>query len=252
MSLADSAAKEAKWTPKPEGTAGRDAVDPVSWLEHVARASPELLVVAIVLVMFVDSLTLIGALLPGDLMVLVPAAAVGAEGAPAVVTGAVIGTVLGYTVSYVVGRVSGPAIRHSWLGQRVGSDRWTQAEQLLRGPAGRTLALVQFMPMLNYLVPLLAGTLRVPLKRFLLFITVGSLVYSSFYALLGVLAGGTGQQIGDSTGRLVALLAVSVVVAVLSFTVLAAAVRRMVEEQDRATGESVDGGPRDVADSVSC
>ncbi len=227
-------------------------MDPVSWLEHVAKASPELLLIVVVLVMFVDSLTLIGALLPGDLMVLVPAAAVGVGGAPAVVAGAVIGTVLGYTVSYVVGRVSGPAIRHSWLGRRVGAGRWMQAERLLRGPAGRTLILVQFMPVLNYLVPLLAGTLRVPPKRFLLFITAGSLVYASFYASLGVLAGGTGQQIGESTGRLVALLAVSVVVAALSVTVLATAVRRMADEHDSGPGESVDGGPRDVADSVSC
>ncbi|MDQ3760894.1 MAG: DedA family protein [Actinomycetota bacterium] len=228
-----------------------DAVDPVSWLEHVAKSSPELLLIVVVLVMFVDSLTLIGALLPGDLMLLVPAAAVGSGGAPTVVVGAVIGTVLGYTVSYAVGRVSGPAIRHSWLGRWVGSDRWMQAERLLRGPAGRTLALVQFMPMLNYLVPLLAGTLRVPLKRFVLLITAGSLVYSSFYVSLGVLAAGTGQQIGDSTGRLVALLAVSVVVAVLSFTVLAAAVRRMAEEDPVPAGQ-VDGEPRNVADSLPC
>ncbi|MGH3786476.1 MAG: DedA family protein [Pseudonocardiaceae bacterium] len=227
-------------------------MDPVSWLEHVARASPELLLVMVMLMMFMDSLTLIGAVLPGDLMVLVPAAAVGSGGVPTVIAGAVIGTMLGYMVSYAVGRISGPAIRHSWLGRRVGSERWMQAEQLLRGPAGRTLALVQFMPILNYLVPMLAGTLRVPLRRFLLFITVGSLIYASIYALLGVLAGGTGQQLGDSTGRLVALLTVSVVVATLSFTVLAAAVRRMAVEQDSDPGEPVDGGPRDVADSVSC
>lgn len=227
-------------------------MDPVSWLEHVARASPELLLLVVILMMFIDSLALIGAVLPGDLMVLVPAAAIGLGGAPTVVAGAVIGTVLGYLVSYAVGRISGPAIRHSWLGRRVGSDRWMQAERLLRGPAGRTLALVQFMPVLNYLVPLLAGTLRVPLRRFLLFITAGSLSYASIYTLLGVLAGGTGQQLGDSIGRLVALLTVSVVVAVLSFTMLAAAVRRMVDEQDSGPGKPVDDGPRDVADSVAC
>jgi membrane protein DedA with SNARE-associated domain len=227
-------------------------VDPVSWLEHVAKASPELLLLVVILMMFIDSLALIGAVLPGDLMVLVPAAAIGLGGAPTVVAGAVIGTVLGYLVSYTVGRISGPAIRHSWLGRRVGSDRWMQAERLLRGPAGRTLALVQFMPVLNYLVPLLAGTLRVPLRRFVLFITAGSLIYASFYTLLGVLAGGTGEQLGDSIGRLVALLTVSVVVAVLSFTMLAAAVRRMVDEQDSGPGNPVDDGPRDVADSVAC
>ncbi|MGH3988731.1 MAG: DedA family protein, partial [Pseudonocardiaceae bacterium] len=166
--------------------------------------------------------------------------------------GAVIGTVLGYTLSYAVGRRNGPAIRHSWLGRRVGSERWMQAERLLRGPAGRTLALVQFMPLFNYLIPLLAGTLKVPPKRFIQLTTTGALIYSCFYVSLGVLAGGTGAAINDSTGRLVALLVVSVGVAIVGFTVLAAAVRRMAEEQDPAPGEEVDGAPGNVADSVPC
>ncbi|MGH3897539.1 MAG: DedA family protein [Pseudonocardiaceae bacterium] len=227
-------------------------MDPVSWLEHVAKASPVLLLLVVMLVMFVDSLALIGALLPGDLVLLVPAAAVGTAGAPIVVAGAVIGTVLGYSVSYAVGRRSGPAIRRSWLGRRFGTERWIQAERLLRGPAGRTLALVQFMPLLNYLIPLLAGTLKVPPKRFIQLTATGSLVYSCFYVSLGVLAGGTGEAINDSIGRLVALLVVSVGVAVVGFTVLATAVRRMTEEHDPPPGEKVDGTPGNVADSVPC
>ncbi len=227
-------------------------MDPVSWLEQVAEASPVLLLIVVLLVMFVDSLALVGALLPGDLMLLVPAAAVGLAGAPIVVAGAVIGTVLGYTVSYAVGRRNGPAIRRSWLGRRVGSERWLQAERLLRGPAGRTLALVQFMPLFNYLIPLLAGTLKVPFKRFIQLTATGSLVYSCFYVSLGVLAGGTGEAINDSTGRLVALLVVSVGVAVVGFTVLAAAVRRMAEVQHPDPSEKVDGAAGNVADSVPC
>ncbi|MDQ4092858.1 MAG: DedA family protein [Actinomycetota bacterium] len=226
-------------------------MDPVSWLEHLTKASPALLLAVVVLVMFVDGLALIGAMLPGDLLLLVPAAAVGMAGAPIVVVGAVIGTVLGYTVSYAVGRRNGHAIRHSWLGRRVRPERWKQAEQLLRGPAGRTLALVQFMPLLNYLVPLLAGTLRVPPKRFVRLTATGALMYSTFYVALGVLAGGTGHAIYDSTGRLVALVVVSMVVAALGFTVLAAAARRM-SEQDPPSEGKVDGAPGNVADSVPC
>jgi membrane protein DedA with SNARE-associated domain len=81
-------------------------VDPVSWIEHMAKASPVLLLVVVVLVMFVDGLALIGAMLPGDLLLLVPAAGVGLSGAPIVVAGAVIGTVLG-TAGWVGG--SGPS-----------------------------------------------------------------------------------------------------------------------------------------------
>ncbi|MGH3755137.1 MAG: DedA family protein [Pseudonocardiaceae bacterium] len=227
-------------------------MDPVSWLEHMAKGSPALLLVVVVVVMFLDSLALIGAALPGDLLLLIPAAAVGLPGALIVVAGAVIGTVLGYSVSYAMGRWSGPAIRRSWLGRRFGSERWMQAERLLRGPAGRTLAMVQFMPLLNYLIPLLAGTLRVPPRRFILLTATGALVYSSFYVTLGVLASGTGKQLDDSTGLLVALLMMSVLVSVLGFTVLTRVVRRMAEKQDPARGEQVDAAPGNVADSVPC
>jgi len=227
-------------------------MDPVSWLEQVAKGSPALLLIVIMLAFFVDSLAVIGALLPGDLLLLVPSAAVGPSGSLLIIAGAVTGTVAGYTLSYTVGRRTGHAIRHSWLGRRVGDRRWEQAEQLLRGPAGRTLALVQFMPVLNYLIPLLAGTLHVPLKRFVQLTAAGALAYSTFYVTLGAVAGETGEAIGESTGQLVALLLVSVTVALLGVTVLARAVHRMTEKLDPLPGEQVDDDAQNVADSEPC
>jgi membrane-associated protein len=236
-------------------------VDPVDWLAHVADGSPLVLLFVVMLALFVDSLALIGALLPGDLLLLVPSAAVGLPEALLVVVGGAIGTVLGYTTSYLVGRRAGSAIRRSRLGRRVGDRRWMQAEQLLRGPAGRALVLVQFMPVLNYLVPLLAGTFNVPLRRFIRLIGLGAVAYSSLYMSLGVLAGGTGEAIGQSTGRLVGLLAVALTVAVLGVTVLSRAIRRMpgnpddierTGESDPGPAERVDGAARNVADSSPC
>ncbi|HEY2723832.1 MAG TPA: DedA family protein [Pseudonocardiaceae bacterium] len=224
----------------------------VSWLEHVAKGSPVVLMLVIMLAFFVDSLAVIGAVLPGDILLLVPAAAVGPSGSLFIIVGAVAGTVMGYSVSYLVGRRTGRAIRHSWLGRRVGARRWEQAERLLRGPAGRTLALVQFMPGLNYLIPLLAGTLHVPMKRFVQLTAVGAVAYATFYVSLGALAGETGEATGQSTGQIVALLTVSVTVAILGFTVLARAVRRMADEADPLPGEQVDEDAHNVADSQPC
>lgn len=227
-------------------------MDPVSWLENVADGSPLVLLFVVMLALFVDSLAVIGALLPGDLLLLIPSAAVGPPLSLVVIVGGVIGTVLGYTVSYTVGYWAGPAIRRSWPGRRVGDRRWAQAERLLRGPAGRTLALVQFMPILNYLIPLLAGTLKVPLRRFVQLTSLGAVVYCSFYVSLGALAGGTGEAIGESTGRLVGLLVVALLVAALGFTVVGRTVLRMADEQDPGGAGQVDAEPRNVADSPSC
>jgi membrane-associated protein len=251
-------------------------MDPVSWLEGVADGSPATLLAMVMLALFLDSLSVLGALLPGDLLLMVPSAAVGGSEALLVVAGGVAGTMLGYTTSYAVGRRAGNAIRNSWLGRQVGERRWNQAERLLRGPAGRTLVLVQFMPVLNYLVPLLAGTLKVPLKRFAQLTGAGAVMYCSLYVSLGMLAGGTGAALADSTGRIVALLVVALSVAVLGLTVLARAVHQMTEqdagdggddhveravEQDPqrgpardlgTAGHAVDDEPPNVADSSPC
>ncbi|HEY2765625.1 MAG TPA: DedA family protein [Pseudonocardiaceae bacterium] len=236
-------------------------MDPVSWLEHVADGSPVVLLFVVMLALFLDSLAVVGALLPGDMLLLVPsAAAAGPAEVLLVIAGGITGTMLGYTASYLVGRWTGPAIRGSWMGRRVGEHRWSQAEQLLRGPAGRTLALVQFMPVLNYLVPLLSGTLDVPLKRFLRLTGIGAVAYSTFYVTLGALAGGTGEVLGDATGRLIGLLVVAVGVAGLGVTVMARAARRMAQPQpsvladepDPVVAGQVDVAARNMADSASC
>lgn len=219
-------------------------MDPVSWLDSVAEGSPAALLFVVMCGLFLDSLAIVGMLLPGDLLLMIPSAALGAPRALIVVVGGVTGTVLGYNVSYTVGHRVGPAIQGSWLGRRVGPRRWTQAERILRGPAGRALLLVQFMPVLNYLVPLLAGTLRVPRTRFVRLTTIGAVLYSGFYVCLGVLAGGAGATLGQSTGRLVGLLVVVVTMTGLGLTVLTGAVRRMAEErQDSPSGAEPEPPP---------
>lgn len=227
-------------------------MNPVSWVENMADGSPLTLLFVVMIALFVDSLAVVGALLPGDVLLMVPAAVVGPSGALIVVAGGVGGTMLGYTVSYLVGRQAGPAIRSSWAGRRIGDRRWRQAERLLRGPAGRSLALVQFMPVLNYLIPLLAGTLRLPLRRFVLLTSMGAVAYASLYVTLGALAGGTGAAIGQSTGRLVGLAVVAVGATTLGFTVLARLVHQLAGEHNPYPTEQVDGEPRNVADSMPC
>ena len=234
-------------------------MDPVNWLENVAEGSLVVLLIMVTLALFLDSLAVVGALFPGDLLLLVPSAVVGLPESLIVVLGGVLGTVSGYTLSYSVGCRAGPAIRNSWLGRRVGEHRWVQAERILHGPAGRTLAFVQFMPVLNYLVPLLAGTLKVPLRRFVRLTSIGAMIYCSCYVFLGALAGGTGEAIGESTGRLVGLLAIAVTVAALGFTILTRAVHRVTEDDQDAggagvteAGTKVDVEPPNVAHSSPC
>lgn len=227
-------------------------MNPVDLLERIGDAAVPVLLLAVATAVFVDSLALIGVLIPGDLLLLVPSAAVGTDGAWVVVTGSLIGTVLGYWVSYSLGRVTGPAVRRSWLGRRIGGRRWRQAERLLRGPGARALVTVQFLPVLNCVVPLVAGTLQVPRWRFMRLTALGSVVWSGTYAILGSVAGSTGVAIAGTDGQLTALVLVSLPAAVFGAVVLTRAAHRMAGPDQPDHPDGLDGSRAGVADSMTC
>jgi membrane-associated protein len=228
-------------------------MNPVELLERIADATIPVLLLAVAVAVFVDSLALIGVLIPGDLLLLVPSAAVGTGDAWVVVAGSLVGTVLGYWVSYSLGSMTGQAVRRSWIGRRIGGRRWRQAERLLRGPGGRALVTVQFLPVLNCVVPLVAGTLQVPRWRFVRLTALGSVLWSGTYAVLGSVAGSSGLAIAGTGGQLTALVLVSLPAALFGAVVLTRAAHRMAgpdRPDDRDT--TVDGDHADVADSMPC
>lgn len=227
-------------------------MDPVELLERMANAAVPVLLLAVAVAVFLDSLALIGALLPGDLLLLVPSAAVGIDGAWVVVLGGLIGTVLGYAVSYSLGSWAGPTVRRSWVGRRIGARRWRQAERLLRGPGARALLTVQFLPLLNCLVPLMAGTLQVPRWRFVRLTAAGSVLWSGTYAVLGSLAGSAGVAVAGPTGQLIALLLVSGPAAIFGAVVLTRAAHRMAGPDQVGDQAELDGSHPDMADSARC
>ncbi|MGH3979162.1 MAG: DedA family protein [Pseudonocardiaceae bacterium] len=227
-------------------------MDPVELMERIANTSVPVLLLAVTIAVFIDSLALIGVLLPGDLLLLVPSAAVGPDGAWVIVVGSLLGTVLGYAVSYSLGQWSGPVVRRSWVGRRIGTRRWEQAEQLLRGPGARALLTMQFLPVLNCLVPLLAGTLQVPRWRFVRLTAAGSVLWSGTYAVVGSAAGHTGDAVADYGGQLVALVIVAVPAGLFSAVILTRATHRMAGRDQVQYPSRLDGDSCDMADSTSC
>lgn len=227
-------------------------MNPVELLERISHATVAVLLLAVAIAVFVDSLALIGVLIPGDLLLLVPSAAVGTGRAWLVVVGSLIGTVLGYSVSYSLGSATGSAVRRSWVGRRIGGRRWRQAERLLRGPGARALVTVQFLPVLNCVLPLVAGTLRVPRWRFIRLTALGSVLWSGSYAMLGSVAGSTGVAIAGTGGQLVALVLVSLPAAIFGAMVLTRAAHRMAGPDRDDAEKRLDGSAVDVADSVTC
>ncbi|MER5319132.1 DedA family protein [Streptosporangium roseum] len=160
-------------------------------LDMLGQLDPYLVGAVLLVVLALDGSLLIGAVLPGDAAIVVAGTALTgpAEIAVAAVAG-VIGCYLGATGGWLIGRRYGSRVRHSRAGRWIGERRWARAERMATGEGGGpALAASYFLPVVNALTPVLAGTLGVPYSRFIRWALAGSVAWVSTYLVLGSLAG---------------------------------------------------------------
>ena len=139
---------------------------------------------------------------------------------------AVLAAIAGDSVGYEVGRHFGTRLLESRLfaNRRKGL---AAGQQALRDNGGRAVFLARFTAFLRAVMPGLAGTARMPYRRFLLFNAAGGLVWGVGFTLLGYLAGASYQQAERIAGRAgEALLALIVII------VLVLVIRRRRRERD--------------------
>ena len=82
-----------------------------------------------------------------------------------------------------------PEARASRFGQWIGESRWDTGERMLSLRGGRMLVAAPFLPIVNTLVPLVAGGLRMPYRRFVPAVAAGSTLWTGLYVTLGLIAG---------------------------------------------------------------
>ncbi|MGC9665871.1 DedA family protein [Planosporangium sp. 12N6] len=191
------------------------------WLGQLQGLPTGLLDVALGVVMVLDAIPLVGVAVPGDVAVLT---VVGLGSPLAGVFGlvwVVAGCLVGWSLTYVAGRLFADRIRRGRLGAWIGEARWVAAERALDG-GGRVLVVAPFLPVLNTLVPLAAGGLRMPYGRFLRYSAVGSALWAGLYVLLGLVS----RQLGGLLHGSSMMLAASVVVGLTVGWVTMLTVRR--------------------------
>ncbi|GAA1807925.1 DedA family protein [Planosporangium flavigriseum] len=157
------------------------------WLGQLQGLPTAMLNVALALVMMLDAIPVIGIAVPGDVAVL---AAVGVS-KPFAAAGALLwvvgGCLAGWSLTFATGRLFGERIRRGRLGTWIGEARWEAAERALdRG--GRVIVVAPFLPVLNTLVPLAAGGLRMPYHRFARYSALGSALWAGLYVALGLIS----------------------------------------------------------------
>lgn len=147
-----------------------------------------LYVIAAVLA-FAEAAILIGMVLPGetalivagyfchehvlDLSVMIPVA--------------IVSAVLGDSVGYALGARYGPALRRTRLGGWVGAGRWLRVDEFVHRHGGKAVLLGRLTALLRALVPSMAGMARMRYRTFLLWNSIGGMIWATSAVLLGYL-----------------------------------------------------------------
>ncbi|MEJ1155584.1 DedA family protein [Microbacterium marmarense] len=145
-----------------------------------------------------ETSVLIGLIVPGDTIVIVAGTAV-ASWAEGLVLGlaVVIGALVGESIGFWLGRLLGPRIRRSWLGQRIGDENWARSERYVDRRGGLAIFISRFLPVLHSLVPLTVGMTQYSYRRFLAWTLPACIVWASLYIPVAALAAGTYRELAD-------------------------------------------------------
>lgn len=172
------------------------------------------LVVGVLLVL--ETTVAVGLVTPGEVVLLAAATTVGSVqeyvGLAAV---AALASLIGQTGGYLIGRRFGGPLRAGRVGRWVGAENWATAERLLRGGTGRALVGSRFLAVAHSLVPVVAGTLRMPVRRFARYTVIGAVLWALVYVGLGSAASTAVRGSAHLLGPTVTAVAVSGIVAVV-------------------------------------
>jgi membrane-associated protein len=177
---------------------------------------------------YLESALFVGLVVPGETALLAGGALAARSGGPWILF-VVLAGLGGDLTSHEVGRRYGPRLRRSWAGRRLGEERWQRAEDLLARQGGRAVFVGRFLPLVQAVVPALAGAVGMPRRRpFLPWCAAGALTWSAVYVTVGVVAGESSERVGSSVSAALAALGLA--------TVAVLALRRVTTRRRAASG----------------
>jgi membrane-associated protein len=171
---------------------------------------------------FGEAAVFIGLVLPGETALLFGGAlaGMGELSLPGLAVLAVLAAVAGDSVGYEVGRRLGPRLTQSRAGRFVGERRWARAESVMARRGGWAVLFGRWVGVLRALMPAIAGTTRMPYRRFLLFNAIGGTLWALAVVVAGFLAGASWERVQTYLGDVSGVAVIAVVVAIIAFLVV--------------------------------
>jgi membrane-associated protein len=177
---------------------------------------------------FAEAALFVGFVLPGETAVLLGGVLANQHrvSLPLIAVVAVLAAIIGDTVGYEVGRHFGTRLL-AWKALDRRRPALERGQQALRANGGKAVFLARFTAFLRAVMPALAGTARMPYRRFLAFNAAGGLTWAIGFTLLGYLVGAGYRRVESIAGRASEAILAVVVLAVIVFVI-----RRRRRERD--------------------
>jgi membrane-associated protein len=172
-------------------------------------------------VVFSEDALFVGFVIPGETVAVLAGASakLGHVSLIAVLIVVIVAAIVGDTVGYEIGRHAGTRVlRLSFLEKR--RKRLDEAQDLLARRGGSAVFLGRWVAFFRAVMPALAGTARMPYRKFLAWNAAGGIVWGAAVVLIGYAAGASYARVEKSVGRDAALIVVGIlIVAVLVWRV---------------------------------
>jgi len=198
-------------------------------LDHLFSLNPVWVYVVVTALVFAEDALFVGFVLPGETAAVLGGviASRGHVHLALVIVLVVAAAILGDTVGYELGRhVGGRILRARIFDRR--RKKLEDAQQFLRRRGGSAVFLGRFVAFFRAVLPALAGTSRMPYRKFLAFNAAGGLVWGIGFVVLGYAAGDSYRTVEKSVGR-------AALVSVVSVVLLALLIRWVRERRKDAT-----------------
>ena len=157
----------------------------------------ELAYAAIFLAAFLEAIPILGTLVPGSTVILALSALIpaGSLGLAPVLASAIAGAVIGEALAYSIGYVSQREVLTSWPMSKYPAVM-AQSEEFFHRYGTLAVFFARFVPPVRAVVPVIAGALGMPPRRFYPASIAACLLWAPAHVLPGILAGSAAERWG--------------------------------------------------------
>jgi len=207
-----------------------------SLIDHILNAPTWLVLSLVSLLVFAEDALFVGFVLPGETAAVLGgvAASRGHVSVVAVIVVVVMAAIVGDSVGYEVGRVAGARVLR-WRLFDAHRRRLDDAQDFLARRGGAAVFLGRWVAFFRAVMPVLAGTARMPYARFLAFNAAGGAVWGVVVVLVGYLA-------GESYAKAARTLGGGAAAAVAVVVLIGVAVWRVRKHRRQSVGASAPRG----------